>query len=170
MTFCGHPSQQGCLTTTFCTHVRWSLHRKYEEATRKELQQLACREEFLKNALAMLQAQRHIIQLYLTGKLSKDEEPPEPSMVPRALQVEEEAPPRDPRQQKLELAINTTVDKALQLRAAAMNNEANEDKLSAEMAEDNRILICTGPPGCGKSFVAESVSSKDPWKAWQHRD
>ena len=124
-----------------------------EEATRKELQQLACREEFLDNALAMLRTQRHIIQLYLTGKLSKDEEPPEPSMVPQALQVEDDAPPRNPKQQKLELAINTTVDKALQLRAET--NEESRDALAADMAQTNRILICTGPPGCGKSFVAD---------------
>lgn len=125
-----------------------------EEAMRKELQQLACREDFLQNALAMLRSQRHIIQLYLTGKLSKDEEePPEPSMVPPARQVEEDAPPRNPKQQKLEHAINKTVDKALELRAA--RDEEVRDKLATDMAETNRILICTGPPGCGKSFVAD---------------
>ena len=126
-----------------------------EETTRKELQQLACREEYLDNAMAMLRAQRHIIQLYLTGKWSKDEEPPEPSMVPQALQVEKDAPPRNRKQQKLELAINKTVDETLELRAAAIENEARHDELAAEMAENNQILICTGPPGCGKSFVAD---------------
>lgn len=124
-----------------------------EEATRKELQQLACREDFLENALAMLRTQRHIIHLYLTGKLCKAEEPPEPSMVPQALQVADDAPRRDRKQQKLELTINKTVDQALELRAA--RDEEVQDKLATDMAENNRILICTGPPGCGKSFVAD---------------
>lgn len=124
-----------------------------EEAMRRELQQLACREDFLENALAMLRTQRHIIQLYLSGKLSKDEEPPEPSMVPQALQVADDAPARNRKQQKLEMKINQTVDQALELRAA--NVEEVQDKLATDMAENNRILICTGPPGCGKSFVAD---------------
>ena len=47
------------------------------------------------------------------------------------------------------------VDKTLELRAAAIENEARHDELAAEMAENNQVLICTGPPGRGKSFVAD---------------
>ena len=56
-------------------------------------------------------------------------------------------------QRLLEKEINDRVDRALAARDAQDPDEAVW--LTREAAEANRILVCTGPPGCGKTTVAD---------------
>ena len=121
------------------------------------LQLAGHRDNYIDNALAMLHGQRSLIQKYLAGSLSKEDAVPLPPTLSRqvcldAATVDEEIS-LDAEQMMLETEINARVDRAL----AARNAESDEDasRLTAEAAAANSVLVCTGPPGCGKTTVAD---------------
>ncbi|CAE7520233.1 pif1, partial [Symbiodinium pilosum] len=98
------------------------------------LQLAGHRDGYIDNALAMLAAQRSLIQKYMEGALDKNV----------SLDVD---------QLLLEKEINDRVDRALAARDAQDPDEVV--RLTKKAAEANSILVCTGPPGCGKTTVAD---------------
>ncbi|CAE7216363.1 pif1, partial [Symbiodinium sp. CCMP2456] len=56
-------------------------------------------------------------------------------------------------ERRLETAVNDRVNRAVRIGQAATEEQA--DMLAREAAAHNSILVCTGPPGCGKTLVAD---------------
>ena len=118
------------------------------------LQLAGHRDGYIDNALAMLAAQRSLIQKYMEGALDKNDAVPEVDVAGRPdLDADAQEVSLDVDQLLLEKEINDRVDRALAARDAQDPDDAV--RLMKEAAESNSILVCTGPPGCGKTTVAD---------------
>ncbi|CAE7199337.1 pif1 [Symbiodinium natans] len=117
---------------------RWADDAKVKAT----LQLAGHRDGYIDNALAMLHGQRSLIQKYMDGSLRKDDPLPAPSTTSALAGLDTEETEIDVDQTILARAINDRIDRALLPR------------LMQEAAEANSILVCTGPPGCGKTAVA----------------
>ena len=120
-----------------------------DDSIRDLLQLEAYGDSYIQNACSMLQAQRALIKQYLDGSLDKSTE------LDAAAPASGHAAPDvilDLAQMALQEAVNARIDRAL----AARHAPASEvDRLAREAADANSVLVCTGPPGSGKTLVAD---------------
>ncbi|CAE7349184.1 pif1, partial [Symbiodinium sp. CCMP2592] len=120
---------------------------------REDLQLAAYKDATIANFLALLDAQREIVDQYLRGLISLEDEAPEPALpsLPGAAGLER---PRFNRQQQaLERCALERLDLIQALKHAQTPEEA--DDVALRLEEQNSILVCMGGPGTGKTFVAD---------------
>ena len=123
---------------------------------RSALELEAKKTAYIDNALAMIEAQKAIVEQYLAGKLSLADEVPEPDVGPagqRAAVVDLTRPRFNQQQRLFEQYALERLDLLEALRSAALPQdvEAAVERLEAS----NRPLLCLGGPGTGKTFVAD---------------
>eukprot|EP00434_Breviolum_minutum_P045362 symbB.v1.2.040649.t1/scaffold7408.1/size11443/1 len=123
---------------------------------RSALELEAKKTAYIENALAMIEAQKAIVEQYLAGKLSLADEVPEPDVGPagqRAAVVDLTRPRFNQQQRLFEQYALERLDLLEALRSAALPQdvEAAVERLEAS----NRPLLCLGGPGTGKTFVAD---------------
>ena len=131
----------------------WKNPEKIEAAMKLE----AHGDEHIANVLNMVKTQSFLVEEYLSGRISKNEEKED-------MEMREEATGKvaenikevsfDPQQQRLKSHIDQRVDQALEARRV-------DDPDKAELARDRalehgRPLIGLGGPGTGKTTVAEA--------------
>ena len=130
----------------------WNSPMRIRSALELEAKKTA----YIDNALAMIEAQKAIVEQYLAGKLSLADEVPEPDVGPagqRAAVVDLTRPRFKQQQRLFEQYALERLDLLEALRSAALPQdvEAAVERLEAS----NRPLLCLGGPGTGKTFVAD---------------
>ncbi|CAE7357076.1 pif1, partial [Symbiodinium sp. CCMP2592] len=120
---------------------------------REDMQLAAHKDATIANFLALLDAQREIVDQYLRGDISLEDEVPEPALpaLPGALGLER--PCFNRQQQVLERCALERLDLIQALKDAQTPAEADDAALRLE--EQNSVLVCMGGPGTGKTFVAD---------------
>ena len=124
---------------------------------RAHLELAAHKDNYIANALAMIAAQARIVEKYLHGELSLDDEVPDPEDATAGILG---APPPVVARPKFNRAQRLFEEKALQrLDAVSAFRDAESpeeiERLAAELEEQNSILLCMGAPGTGKTFVVD---------------
>ena len=124
---------------------------------RAHLELAAHKDNYIANALAMIAAQARIVEKYLNGELSLDDEVPDPEDATAGILG---APPPVVARPKFNRAQRLFEEKALQrLDAVSAFRDAESpeevERLAAELEEQNSILLCMGAPGTGKTFVVD---------------
>ncbi|CAE7689606.1 unnamed protein product [Symbiodinium sp. CCMP2592] len=120
---------------------------------REDMQLAAHKDATIASFLALLDAQREIVEQYLRGDISLEDEVPEPALpsLPGAAGLER---PRFNRQQQaLERCALERLDLIQALKDAQTPEEA--DDVALRLEEQNSVLVCMGGPGTGKTFVAD---------------
>ena len=119
---------------------------------RDQLELEARKTAYIDNALAMIEAQKAIVEQYLSGKLSLADEVPEPDTRPRQPVANLERPHFNRGQALVESSALERMD-----MVQALYTEKPEDFEAAahKLEELNRPLLILGGPGTGKTFVAD---------------
>ncbi|CAJ1362209.1 unnamed protein product, partial [Effrenium voratum] len=128
-----------------------------ERGIRADLELAAHGDAYIANVLALVSAQRAIVDQYLSGKLTAADEVPEPQFGrppagPRS-EGEPERPEFNRMQQVLEQATLKRINLLLDFQDARDGETA--ERLERQIAEENSPLCCMGEPGTGKTFVAD---------------
>ena len=115
----------------------------------------------------MIKANEHTTGMYLSGALDVSEEPPEdaqgdisdaPLEMPPKTGLNNEQRRAWEQQARALKTIDERRETALKIRDAATEEEA--ERLRDEAATANSIVAITGPPGCGKTFIADIAIGK----------
>ncbi|CAJ1394494.1 unnamed protein product, partial [Effrenium voratum] len=115
----------------------WSDRRRIAA----DLEIAAHRHAYIANALALVDAQRALVEQYLDGTLSLEDEVPEPQWNQAAAAEGELARPAfNYKQQLLEQEALKRLDKVAELQAA--ENEADAEALAADLERNNSPLVC----------------------------
>ena len=127
-----------------------------EQRIREDLLLAARGDVYIENALSMLRAQASLVDRYLSGAITLEDEAQAPQARPAAAGARAER--IDPGlftllQTTLRQHVMTNVDLVLQLRAAETEEEA--ETLMSDFESNGRILAGLGPPGTGKTVVAD---------------
>ena len=122
---------------------------------RDEMELEARKTAYIDNALAMIEAQKAIVEQYLSGKLSLADEVPEPDIKPTAGPVANLERPRFNRGQALLESYALERLAMVEALYAAENKPEAFDAAASKLEELNRPLLCLGGPGTGKTFVAD---------------
>ena len=121
---------------------------------RDQLELEARKTAYIDNALAMIEAQKAIVEQYLSGKLSLADEVPEPDIKPTgpgpAAELER---PRFNRGQAL--LESYALERLEMVQALYTEKPEDFEAAAAKLEELNRPLLCLGGPGTGKTFVAD---------------
>ena len=124
------------------------------EQIAEELVLAARRGAYVANALAMIRAQKALVDKYLRGKLSREDETPEPQWAAEGARAGElPRPAFNHKQQLFEREALQRLEKVLELRDEA--DPAAAEDLVAEIERDGSPLVRLGEPGAGKTFVAD---------------
>ena len=122
---------------------------------RDQLELEAKRTAYIDNALAMIDAQKAIVEQYLSGKLSLADEIPEPDISKPTSRVADLKRPRFNRGQALLESYALERLDMVEALYAAENKPEEFDAAASKLEELNRPLLCLGGPGTGKTFVAD---------------
>ena len=128
-------------------------HWEQDLRIREEMELAAQRDAYIQTALAMVAAQRHLVQKYLASELDATDEVPEPIRPGRF-----DAPGlQRPAFNKEQMDLEEQALKRLELVEAVQTakDEAEMEQAMEELESKNSILVCMGGPGTGKSFVAD---------------
>ncbi|CAE7707363.1 pif1 [Symbiodinium sp. CCMP2592] len=121
----------------------------------EDLQLAAHRDTGIANFLALLAAQQAIVQQYLRGEITLEDEVPEPVLQSAARPGTSRPPTFNRQQQELE---RQALERFALLQALkdAQSEEEVED-VSQQLETHNSILVCMGGPGTGKTFLADHL-------------
>ena len=121
---------------------------------REDLQLAAYKDGTIANFLALLTAQRAIVDQYLRGEISLEDEAPEPDLpLPSAGTASSERPAFNRQQRALEQHALERLEMLQALKEAELPEDV--DEAAARLADNNSLLVCMGAPGTGKTFVAD---------------
>ena len=139
-----------------CGHPVAKLHWSDEASIVAELKQEAHTKEHIHTILQMIAANKSLVTDYLTGKLdAKAEAKHRKEAVAASTAAASASAPTAPvwnaQQLLFKNKVDQLVDKVLELQAA--DNDEDADDIREDLHENNRICICTGPPGSGKTTV-----------------
>ncbi|CAE7575493.1 pif1 [Symbiodinium sp. CCMP2592] len=121
----------------------------------EDLQLAAHRDTAIANFLALLDAQQAIVQQYLRGEITLEDEVPEP-VRPSAARPGMSRPPTFNRQQQ-ELERQALERFTLLQALKDAQSEEEVEEVSQQLETHNSILACMGGPGTGKTFLADHL-------------
>lgn len=130
----------------------WNSAMRIRSALELEARKTA----YIDNALAMIEAQKAIVEQYLAGKLSLADEVPEPDVGPagqRAAVVDLTRPRFNQQQRLFEQYALERLDLLEALRSAALPQDV--EAAVERLERSNSPFLCLGGPGTGKTFVAD---------------
>ena len=130
---------------------------------RKQMELEACSDAHIDSVLAMIQATSALIDRYLQGDISKQDEATDalPSDIGPAIEGESYLEARRPfNRQQLRLAalVDKAVDQALATEACP--DEAAAEELRERAQEHGKVIAGLGPPGTGKTTVVDSCIAR----------
>ncbi|CAK9101303.1 ATP-dependent DNA helicase PIF1 [Durusdinium trenchii] len=132
-------------------------HWRDAAAVRSELELAAHKDTYIRNALALIRAQTGIVERYLSGELTLEDEVPDVddllSMDVARQPVDLPRPPFNAAQRRLEQQALCRMDAVLAFRSAGTAEDM--EAAANDLLEHNSILVCMGAPGTGKTFVAD---------------
>jgi DNA replication protein DnaC len=146
----------------FCKHPVARAMWENEEAVRAELKMEGHTQQHADSILRMVTSTRNVLLDYLSGKLDARAEAVSrrravEAATARASASAPAAPVWNIQQNLLRRKVNKLVDEVLALQdVQERDEEAEADELREALWQNNKICVCTGPPGSGKSTVAHA--------------
>ena len=136
-----------------CEHPAAAAMWQDPEAVKEELRMEAHVKAFQDTLLGMLQANRTLVEKYISGQAdAEQEEQAREAGRQQELPVAEEGA-LNKEQKHVASKVNEAVDRFLAVQAAEEGERGLEEKM-AEACAQGRIFVCTGGPGTGKTTVA----------------
>ena len=96
-----------------------------------------------------------LIQAYLRGEISKEDETPDAAAYAENPATAWEVKTLSHQQLRMHRSAMTRVEQALRVRQA--ENETDWERAQHQAEEHGSMLFCTGPPGTGKTLVADRI-------------